>query len=290
MPMLTSKLFRRPRIALEDAGTTELRSPEVPQELYSACPKCKAMHSADDLEKSLRVCPKCGYHFRIGARRRISYIADKGSFSEMWSDMRSGDPIKFEGYKDKLIQAESQTGEIEGVITGECTVNGARTCIFAMDPGFIMGSMGTVVGEKITRLFEYAQAQELPVIGVCVSGGARMQEGMFSLMQMAKTTGAVKRHSDAGGLFVSVLTDPTTGGVSASFAMDGDITIAEPGALIGFAGPRVIEQTIRQKLKEGFQRSEFVLEKGFIDMICDRRELKGRLAAILALHRKGAEA
>ena len=290
MPMLTSKLFRRPRIALEDAGTTELRSPEVPQELYSACPKCKAMHSADDLERSLRVCPKCGYHFRIGARRRISYIADEGSFSELWSDMRSCDPIKFEGYRDKLAQAESQSGEIEGVITGECTIEGIRLCIFAMESGFIMGSMGTVVGEKIARLFEYAQARELPVVGVCVSGGARMQEGMFSLMQMAKTTGAVKRHSDAGGLFVAVLTDPTTGGVTASFAMEGDVTIAEPGALIGFAGPRVIEQTIRQKLKEGFQRSEFVLEKGFIDMICDRRELKGRLAAILALHRKEAEA
>lgn len=290
MPMLTSKLFRRPRIALEDTGTTELRSPEVPQELYSACPKCKAMHSADDLERSLRVCPKCGYHFRIGARRRISYIADEGSFSELWSDMRSCDPIKFEGYRDKLAQAESQSGEIEGVITGECTVEGIRICIFAMESGFIMGSMGTVVGEKIARLFEYAQARELPVVGVCVSGGARMQEGMFSLMQMAKTTGAVKRHSDAGGLFVAVLTDPTTGGVTASFAMEGDVTIAEPGALIGFAGPRVIEQTIRQKLKEGFQRSEFVLEKGFIDMICDRRELKGRLAAILALHRKEAEA
>ena len=290
MPMLTSKLFRRPRIALEDAGTTELRSPEVPQELYSACPKCKAMHSADDLERSLRVCPKCGYHFRIGARRRISYIADEGSFSELWSDMRSCDPIKFEGYRDKLAQAESQSGEIEGVITGECTIEGIRLCIFAMESGFIMGSMGTVVGEKIARLFEYAQARELPVVGVCVSGGARMQEGMFSLMQMAKTTGAVKRHSDAGGLFVAVLTDPTTGGVTASFAMEGDVTIAEPGALIGFAGPRVIEQTIRQKLKEGFQCSEFVLEKGFIDMICDRRELKGRLAAILALHRKEAEA
>ena len=290
MPMLTSKLFRRPRIALEDAGTTELRSPEVPQELYSACPKCKAMHSADDLERSLRVCPKCGYHFRIGARRRISYIADEGSFSELWSDMRSCDPIKFEGYRDKLAQAESQSGEIEGVITGECTIEGIRLCIFAMESGFIMGSMGTVVGEKIARLFEYAQARELPVVGVCVSGGARMQEGMFSLMQMAKTTGAVKRHSDAGGLFVAVLTDPTTGGVTASFAMEGDVTIAEPGALIGVAGPRVIEQTIRQKLKEGFQGSEFVLEKGFIDMICDRRELKGRLAAILALHRKEAEA
>lgn len=290
MPMLTSKLFRRPRIALEDAGTTEIKAPEIHQELYSACPKCKAMHSADELEKTLRVCPRCGYHFRIGARRRISYIADAGSFSELWRDMRSEDPIEFEGYREKLIQAERQTGEAEGVITGECAVNGARTCIFAMESGFIMGSMGSVVGEKITRLFEYAQARELPVIGVCVSGGARMQEGMFSLMQMAKTTGAVKRHSDAGGLFVAVLTDPTTGGVSASFAMEGDVTIAEPGALIGFAGPRVIEQTIRQKLKEGFQRSEFVLEKGFIDMICDRRELKGRLAAILALHRNGVKA
>lgn len=290
MPMLTSKLFRRPRIALEDAGATKLKSPKIPQELYSACPKCKAMHSADELEKSLHVCPRCGCHFRIGARRRISYIADDGSFSEMWNDMRSCDPIEFEGYQAKIAQAESQSGEIEGVITGECTVGGTRSCIFAMEPGFIMGSMGSVVGEKIARLFEYAQAHALPVIGICVSGGARMQEGMFSLMQMAKTTGAVKRHSDAGGLYIAVLTDPTTGGVTASFAMEGDVTIAEPGALIGFAGPRVIEQTIRQKLKEGFQRSEFMLEKGFVDMICDRRELKGRLAAILALHRREDEA
>ena len=176
------------------------------------------------------------------------------------------------------------------MVTGECMIGGERACAFFMEPSFMMASMGTAVGEKITRLFEHAREKSLPVVGFCASGGARMQEGILSLMQMAKTTGAVKRHSDAGNLFIAVLTDPTTGGVDASFAMEGDITIAEPNALIGFAGPRVIEQTIRQKLAPGFQRSEFLLEKGFVDMISDRRELKERLTALLRLHRKEGEA
>lgn len=286
--MLTKHLFRRPRNTLENMGTNEPDIPSVPDELYSACPQCKAMCAADEIEINKNVCPKCGYHFRIGARRRIGILADEGSFSEMWADMRTNDPIAFEGYAEKLVQAQECSGENEGVITGVCTINGERCALFAMEPAFIMGSMGVVVGEKITRLFEYARVNLLPVVGSCVSGGARMQEGMFSLMQMAKTTGAVKRHSDAGCLFIAVLTDPTTGGVTASFAMEGDITIAEPGALIGFAGPRVIEQTIRQKLEPGFQRAEFVLEKGFIDMICDRRGLKKRIGDILRLHRREA--
>ncbi|MBQ8507783.1 MAG: acetyl-CoA carboxylase carboxyltransferase subunit beta [Clostridia bacterium] len=288
--MLTRNLFRRPRIALEDAGTNQPQRPEIPGELYSACPKCKAMHAADVLDKEANVCPKCGHHFRIGARRRIELIADAGSFTEMWGGMKAGDPIEFKGYREKLEQACAQSGENEGVIAGECAIGGEKCCIFAMEPGFIMGSMGCVVGEKITRLFEYALEKKMHVVGCCVSGGARMQEGVYSLMQMAKTTGAVKRHSDGGLLFIAVLSDPTTGGVMASFAMEGDITIAEPGALIGFAGPRVIEQTIRQKLKEGFQRSEFLLEKGFLDMICDRRELKAQLSTLLRLHRREAGA
>lgn len=288
--MLNRNLFRRPRNKLENQGSDELQRPEIPDELYVSCPGCKAMCAADDLENNHGVCPFCGHHMRMGARRRIALVSDEGTFDEMWADIQGSDPIEFKDYQKKLEQARTRSGEKEGVVTGICRIDGMAAAIFAMEPDFIMGSMGTAVGEKITRLFEYALEKQLPVIGFCVSGGARMQEGIFSLMQMAKTTGAVKRHSDAGGLYVAVLTDPTTGGVMASFAMEGDITIAEPNALIGFAGPRVIEQTIRQKLKEGFQRSEFLLEKGFIDMICDRRELKKRLADILRLHGRETEA
>ena len=281
--MLTKNLFRRPKISLEGSDTNDAKA------LRLSCPKCRAVHTADQLDKNAHVCPKCGYHLRIGARKRIALLADEGSFAEMWAGLRSSDPISFKGYGEKLRQAEEKSGESEGVITGECLIVGEKCCIFAMEPEFIMGSMGEIVGEKITRLFEYANEKNMNVVGCCVSGGARMQEGMVSLMQMAKTTGAVKRHSDGGGLFIAVLTDPTTGGVTASFAMEGDISIAEPDALIGFAGPRVIEQTIRQRLEPGFQKSEFLLEKGFIDMICDRRELKALLAGLLRLHRRGEE-
>lgn len=284
--MLNRNLFRRPRNELENAGATNLQSPEIPEDLYVTCPGCKAVCAADELERNANVCGACGHHFRIGARRRIALLADAGSFEEYWPDVESCDPIGFEGYGEKLEQARAQSGETEGVLTGVCTIEGNPACIFAMDPNFIMGSMGVAVGEKITRLFEAAMEKGLPVVGCCLSGGARMQEGVFSLMQMAKTTGAVKRHSDAGGLFIAVLGDPTTGGVMASFAMEGDIIIGEPNALIGFAGPRVIEQTIRQKLRDGFQRSEFLLEKGFLDMICDRRALKARIGALLSLHRR----
>ena len=286
--MLTKDLFRRPSNTLEGENSIDLQRPETPEKLYTACPKCKEMWAEDELENNAFVCAKCGHHFRIGARKRISLLADGDSFREFWGEHQGGDILGFEGYAEKLAQARAQSGENEGVVTGVCRISGLQTCIFAMEPSFIMGSMGTVVGEKITRLFEYALRERLPVIGCCLSGGARMQEGILSLMQMAKTSGAIRRHSDGGNLFIAVLADPTTGGVTASFAMEGDITIAEPGALIGFAGPRVIEQTIRQKLKEGFQSAEFVLEKGFVDMICDRRELKGRLAEILKLHRREA--
>lgn len=288
--MLKKDLFRRPNIELEDAGMNTSAQPESPNALYVSCPKCKAMCADTDLQSNASVCPSCGHHFRIGARRRIELIADEGSFEELWKDLRGEDRLQFEGYAAKLEQARAQSGETEGVLTGLCRIENIKTCIFSMESAFIMGSMGTAVGEKITRLFELARKESLPVIGFCVSGGARMQEGVLSLMQMAKTSGAVKRHSDDGGLYIAVLTDPTTGGVMASFAMEGDITIAEPDALIGFAGPRVIEQTIRQKLKEGFQRSEFLLEKGFVDMICDRREMKKCIAELLRLHGREAEA
>ena len=288
--MLKKDLFRRPNIELEDAGMNTSAQPESPNALYVSCPKCKAMCADTDLQSNASVCPSCGHHFRIGARRRIELIADEGSFEELWKDLRGEDRLQFEGYAAKLEQARAQSGETEGVLTGLCRIENIKTCIFSMESAFIMGSMGIAVGEKITRLFELARKESLPVVGFCVSGGARMQEGVLSLMQMAKTSGAVKRHSDDGGLYIAVLTDPTTGGVMASFAMEGDITIAEPDALIGFAGPRVIEQTIRQKLKEGFQRSEFLLEKGFVDMICDRREMKKCIAELLRLHGREAEA
>lgn len=287
--MLKKDLFRRPNIELEDAGMNTSAQPESPNALYVSCPKCKAMCADTDLQSNASVCPSCGHHFRIGARRRIELIADEGSFEELWKDLRGEDRLQFEGYAAKLEQARAQSGETEGVLTGICRIENIKTCIFSMESAFIMGSMGIAVGEKITRLFELARKESLSVIGFCVSGGARMQEGVLSLMQMAKTSGAVKRHSDDGGLYIAVLTDPTTGGVMASFAMEGDITIAEPDALIGFAGPRVIEQTIRQKLKEGFQRSEFLLEKGFVDMICDRREMKKCIAELLRLHGREAE-
>lgn len=284
--MLTKNLFRRPRIQLEDAGEVDASRPEIPEELYTACPVCKAMNDADALRKSASVCPNCGHHFRISARRRVELFCDEGTFKEMWTTLHGENPIGFPDYEKKLAHAREQSGEVEAVVTGRCEIGGEPACVFFMEPSFMMASMGTAVGEKITRLFEYAQQNRLPVVGFCASGGARMQEGILSLMQMAKTTGAIKRHSDAGGLFIAVLTDPTTGGVMASFAMEGDVTVAEPNALIGFAGPRVIEQTIRQKLAPGFQRSEFLLEKGFVDMICDRRELKERLSELLRLHRR----
>ncbi len=284
--MLPRNLFRRPSNKLEGAGADSIARPEIPGQLYAACPACKAMNPAEELKKHADVCPKCSHHIRIGVRRRIKLTADPDSFVELWPKLAGENPLGFPDYENKLEKARTQSGEVEGVVTGECTIGECPAALFAMEPAFMMGSMGTVVGEKIARLFERALQKGLPVVGYCVSGGARMQEGRLSLMQMAKTTGAVKRHSDAGGLFIAVLTDPTTGGVTASFAMEGDITIAEPGALIGFAGPRVIEQTIRQKLAEGFQRAEFVLEKGFVDMIVDRRDLTDRLISLLKLHRK----
>ena len=226
----------------------------------------------------------CGYHFRMPARKRLMNLVDEGSFWELDSDMRGGDPIHFTNYEAKKEKLRASSGENEGIICGTASIGGQKCAIFVMEPYFMMGSMGTVVGEKITRLIEYATEHSLPVIGYTVSGGARMQEGTLSLMQMAKTSGAVKRHSDAGNLYIVVLTDPTTGGVTASFAMEGDIILAEPHALIGFAGPRVIKQTMRQKLPAGFQRAEFLFEKGFVDQVVQRSEQKEMLAKLLSLH------
>jgi acetyl-CoA carboxylase carboxyl transferase beta subunit len=284
--MLPKNLFQKPKNTLESAyeKLTKSAAPDVPSEMCTSCPECRAMLFSSELNEHDNVCPRCGHHFRINSRQRINMIADENSFSELFIDLRSKNVINFPNYDKKLKHAYLDSAEKEGVVCGTASIGGYACCLFVMEPYFMMGSMGTVVGEKITRLFEYATERHLPVIGFTVSGGARMQEGILSLMQMAKTSGAVKRHSDEGGLYIAVLTDPTTGGVTASFAMEADITLAEPKALIGFAGPRVIEQTIRQKLPNGFQRSEFQLDKGFVDAVVPRTEQKQYLTRLLAFH------
>ena len=288
--MLPKDLFKKPMNTLESAyeKLTKTAAPDVPSEMCTSCPGCRAMLFTSDLSENDNVCPKCGHHFRINARQRISMITDEGSFVELDGDMRSKNVIGFPNYDKKLKHAYLDSAEKEGVVCGTATIHGWPCCLFVMEPYFMMGSMGTVVGEKITRLFEYATEHSLPVVGFTVSGGARMQEGILSLMQMAKTSAAVRRHSDAGNFYLTVLTDPTTGGVTASFAMDGDVIMAEPGATIGFAGARVIEQTIRKKLPAGFQKAEFLLEHGFVDIIVPRTQQRETIAKLLKLHRKGA--
>lgn len=258
--------------------------PEVPEGLLKKCNKCGAAIIADDVKKGLYICPKCGGYFRIHAYRRIEMVADEGTFEEWDRGLETKNPLKYKGYPEKLEGLKEKTGLDEAVVIGKAKINGIETVIGVCDGRFLMASMGEVVGEKIARAVERATEERLPVILFACSGGARMQEGITSLMQMAKTSAALKLHSDAGLLYISVLTDPTTGGVTASFAMLGDIILAEPKALIGFAGPRVIEQTIGQKLPKGFQRSEFLLEHGFIDGIVERSELKETLSNILKVH------
>ena len=284
--MLSKHVFRRPRNTLESERSEIF--PAVPEDLYLKCAGCEGTFLRDEFQRAMKVCPFCGQLSRLGARERLDSLCDAGSFSELFPDLVSSDPLNFPGYGEKLARAAEESGENEGVICGLGAVDGMRAAVFAMEPGFMLGSMGVAVGEKITRLFERAAKEGLPVIGFTLSGGARMQEGILSLMQMAKTSGAVKLHSDAGLLYIAVLCDPTMGGVTASFAMEADIILAEPGALIGFAGPRVIEQTIRQTLPEGFQRAEFLLEKGFIDAIVPRAGLRETIARLLRLHRRDA--
>lgn len=258
--------------------------PEVPEGLLRKCNKCGAAIIAEDVKKDGYICPKCGGYFRMHAYSRIEFVADEGTFEEWDKGLETKNPLKYKGYPEKLLGIQEKTGLDEAVITGKVEINGAAAVIGVCDGRFLMASMGEVVGEKIARAVERATKERLPVILFACSGGARMQEGITSLMQMAKTSAALKRHSDTGLLYISVLTDPTTGGVTASFAMLGDIILAEPKALIGFAGPRVIEQTIGQKLPKGFQRSEFLLEHGFLDGIVERSGLKEMLAKILKLH------
>lgn len=258
----------------------------IPENLICKCKKCNSVVFVQDVKENNYSCPKCGRYFRMHAKRRIKSVADKGSFEPWFEGMEVQNPLDYDNYPEKIAQLKEKTGLDEAVITGKVTIGGKPACVAAMDGRFLMASMGRIVGEKITRTVERATEENLPVIIFACSGGARMQEGIVSLMQMAKTSAALKRHSDSGNLYISVLTDPTTGGVTASFAMLGDIILAEPKALIGFAGPRVIEQTIGQKLPKGFQRSEFLLEHGFIDAIVPREEMRDTLDRILTMHAK----
>ena len=278
--------FLKPKNKLEEGGRSNFPIQEDNCEPCKTCPNCHKEIPLSRLWANNLVCP-CGYHFRMKARQRLLMICDKGSFHELYSGMKSGNPLGFSGYREKLETVKTASREEEAVICGTGKIDGSSVCIFSMEPYFMMGSMGTVVGEKITSLFEYALSHRLPVIGFTVSGGARMQEGLLSLMQMAKVSAAVKRHSDAGLLYTAVLTDPTTGGVMASFAMEADIILAEPGATLGFAGKRVIEQTTKKSLPKGFQTSEFLLEHGFIDKISHRKNQRELLSEIIKLHTGG---
>ena len=275
--------FLKPKNQLEEGGRTSAPVQRDAGEPEKNCPNCHKDIPLSRLWANDLVCP-CGHHFRMKARQRIQTITDKGSFHELYSNMIADNPLNFPGYKDKIETVRVASNEKEAVVCGTATIGKQKCCLFVMEPYFMMGSMGSAVGEKITTLFEYAVQHRLPVIGFTVSGGARMQEGLLSLMQMAKTSAAVKRHSDAGFLYIAVLTDPTTGGVTASFATEADIILAEPGATVGFAGARVIEQTTKKALPEGFQKSELVLEHGFIDSIIPRSNQKKYLTELLKMH------
>lgn len=256
----------------------------VPEGLWLRCPQCAAMIYRKQMEANQHVCPECDHHFRIGAVERVRQLTDDESFEPMFEELTTIDPLKFtdlKAYKERLEAEQRKTGQPEGVQVGRGFVKGRAVMLCGLDLTFFMGTLSSVVGEKITRAIEHATDNDLPLIIVSCSGGARMQESGYSLMQMAKTSGALARFDDAGGLFISVLTDPTTGGVSASFAMLGDVILAEPKALIGFAGPRVIQQTIRQELPEGFQRSEFLLDAGLIDRVVHRHDLRNEIARII---------
>lgn len=259
----------------------------IPSGLMFQCPRCRTVEFAENFENAGRVCTKCSYHARLTAAQRLAATADENSFVEYDRNMQSKNPIEFKGYEARLKELRAKTGLNDAIVTGRCTVGGEPCVLGVMDSHFMMASMGSVVGEKIARAFERATEEHLPVILFTASGGARMQEGIVSLMQMAKTSAAAARHSAQGNLYITVLTDPTTGGVTASFAMLGDIIIAEPKVLVGFAGRRVIEATIKQHLPDEFQSAEFLLSHGFVDMITPRSEMRDTLAHLLRLHRRG---
>ena len=265
--------------------STEKRTRSVPEGVWIKCPRCDAQLYRNELERNLQVCPKCNYHMRIGARQRLDFFLDAGSQQELSARLEPEDPLKFRDskrYRDRIVQAQKKTGEKDALVSVTGTLLGRPVVACAFEFSFMGGSMGSVVGERFARAAQHAGDNGMPLISFSASGGARMQEALFSLLQMAKTSAALAHLGEKRVPYISVLTDPTTGGVSASLAMLGDVNIAEPGALIGFAGPRVIEQTVRQTLPEGFQRSEFLLDHGAIDMIIDRREMSAQIADLLA--------
>lgn len=286
-------LFKVVRSRLDSDNTKSNDTPpaksKIPDNLLFKCPRCQNVMFMDDYKAGLKVCSACSYHSRISARERLEITADKDSFVEYDPDLISGNPLEFDGYPEKLAEARAATGLKDAVLTGECSIRTRKCVIVVMDSRFMMASMGSVVGEKITRAFERATEKRLPVVVFAASGGARMQEGILSLMQMAKTSAAVAHHSDAGLLYISVLTDPTTGGVTASFASLGDIILAEPKVLIGFAGRRVIEGTIKQRLPDDFQSAEFMLEHGFVDRIVKRVDMRRTISKLLKLHLSATE-
>ena len=279
-------MFKKTAVLFRDREdrNQEKKEPSAPEGLWLKCPKCGEVVYRDDVKAHGYVCPKCEGYFRIGTRTRIRMVADTGTFQEWFTDLETENPLEYPGYEEKIADLQEKTKLHEAVTVGKCMVNGLETVLGVCDARFLMGGMGYVVGEKITRAFERATEEKLPVVLFTRSGGARMQEGIVSLMQMAKTSAAIRKHSEAGLFYLPVLTDPTTGGVTASFAMLGDVILAEPGALIGFAGPRVIAQTIGQKLPEGFQRAEFLVEKGIIDGVVERQELKETVWKLLNIH------
>lgn len=267
-----------------DAKTEDVRKTNIPSDLMYKCPRCGNVEFMEDFKANHKVCSGCNYHARITAWERLDWTVDKDSFVEFDKGMTSVNPIGFPQYDEKQKKIRETTGLIDAVVTGKALIRGFETVIAVMDSNYMMASMGSVVGEKITRAIEYATENRLPVVIFTASGGARMQEGIVSLMQMAKTSGAVARHSDAGLLYITVLTDPTTGGVTASFASLGDIILAEPKVLVGFAGRRVIEGTIKQRLPDDFQSAEFMLDAGFVDMIVERKRMRRTLSHLFRLH------
>ncbi len=284
--MALEDLFKVVKDRFKDEVTPrkERSNVEIPKDILFKCTRCGNVMYMEDFIRTRKVCTNCGYHSRLSWKERLDITADKDSFRELDTALTSANPIGFPGYEDKIGEMQEKCNLKEAIITGECTIHGFRSVIGIMDSNFMMASMGSVVGEKITRAFEYATEKKLPVILFTASGGARMQEGIISLMQMAKTSGAIARHSEAGQLYITVMTDPTTGGVTASFASLGDIIIAEPKVLIGFAGRRVIQDTIRQQLPDDFQSAEFLLENGFVDLITDRKMMRRTLSKIMKMH------
>lgn len=280
--MLKEQFKKTVRIfSKEKKNDEQYAKPEVPQGLFRKCTSCGKLIYEEDFKKNLSCCPECGKHHRVDVWFRIQMVADKHTFEEWDAELVSGNPLEFPEYEEKLEGLQKRTKLKDAVVTGFCTIKGNPVCLGVMSPDFMMGSMGTVVGERITRMVERATERKLPVVLYCCSGGARMQEGIYSLMQMAKVSQALKLHDEAGLLYVPVLTDPTTGGVTASFAMLGDVILAEPGATIGFAGERVIRQTIGQKLPEGFQSAEFLQKHGFVDAVVKREKQRKTLAVLL---------